>query len=76
MCREEFRGFFNRHVHHVTDGFLVVENFERLRIVTFAAAIFARHVCARQKIHFQFDIALALARFAASAFGVEQKPAC
>ena len=53
----------------------VIENFERLRVVTFPAAIFTRHITARQKTHLQLDHALAFARFAAAAFGVERKPA-
>src|SRR5213596_311110 len=57
--------FFDRHLHHVTNRFFVIEDFERLRIVAPAAAVLARHVTARQKIHFQLDYALPLARLAA-----------
>ncbi len=62
MGREKLRRFFDRHFHHVADRFVVVENFERLRIVTASAAVLARHERFRQKIHFQFDHALALCR--------------
>ena len=75
MCREKFRGFFDRHLHHVADRFFVVENFERLRVVASAAAIFTRHITARQKIHLQLDDALSFARLAAAAFRVEGEPA-
>ena len=63
MRREKFRRFLDRHFHHVADRLFVVENFERLRIVTFPAAIFARHITARQKIHLELDHALAFAAF-------------
>ena len=66
---------FDRHLHHVTDRFFVVEDFERLRIVTATAAIFARHITARQKTHLELDHALALAGFATAAFRVEGEPA-
>ena len=71
MRRKEFRRFLDCHFHYVADRFVVVENLERLRIVTFAAAIFARHIAAREKIHLQFDHALTLASLATTAFGVE-----
>ena len=71
MRRKELRSFFDRHLHHVPDGLVVVEDLERLRIVTAAAAVFARHITARQKIHFQFDHALTFASLATTAWRVE-----
>jgi hypothetical protein len=73
--RKKFRRFFDRHFHHVADRFVVVEYLKRLGIVTFAAAIFAWHVAARQKIHLQFDHALTLASLATTTFGVERESA-
>src|SRR4030095_3230430 len=72
---KEFRRFFDRHFHHVADRFVVEEYLKRLRIVTFAAAIFAWHVAARQKIHLQFDHALTLARLAPAPFCAERESA-
>ena len=75
MRMKKLRRFLDRHLHYVADRFLVVEDFERLRIVSATAAVFARHQRLRQKIHFQFDHALAVAGFASTALGVERKTA-
>src|SRR4030095_4978920 len=75
MRREKLRRFLDRHFHYVAARFVVVEYLKRLRMVTFATAILARHVAARQKIHLQFDHALPLAGLATAAFGVEREPA-
>src|ERR671918_1064408 len=75
MRRKELRRFLDRHLHYVANRFIVIENFERLRIVTATAAIFAGHITAREKIHYQLDHALTSARLAAAAFGVKREPA-
>ena len=75
MRRKELRCFLDCHFHHVANRFLVVEHLKRLRIVTFAAAVFARHIATRQKVHLQFDHALTLASLATAAFCVERKSA-
>src|SRR5205823_7017280 len=73
MGGKEFGSFLDGHLHDIADALFVVEDFQRLRVVTPAAAIFTRHVTARQKIHFELDHSLSLARFAASPFGIERK---
>ena len=75
MRRKELRGFLDCHLHDVADGFFVVENFQRLRVITSAAAILARHITARQEIHFQFDYTLTFARFTAAALRVKRESA-
>src|SRR3954470_22725639 len=75
MMSKKCRSFFNGHVHHVSDGFVVVEHLKCLRIVTFPAAIFAGHVCARQEIHLQLDHTLTFARLAPATFGIERETA-
>src|ERR1019366_8574037 len=75
MRAKKLGRFFDRHLHHVTDALSVIENFERLRIVTAPVAIFAWHIAARQKIHLELDHALAFAGFTTSAFRVKRKPA-
>ena len=75
MRGKEFRRFFDRHFHHVADRFVAVKYLKRLRIVTFTAAVFARHIATRQKIHLQFDHTLTLASLATTAFGVERESA-
>src|SRR5581483_7475280 len=75
MRREKFRRFFDGHLHDVANRSAVVEDFEGLRIVAPAVAIFARHITAGQKIHLQFDQALALAGLAPAALGIEREPA-
>ena len=75
MYREKLRRFFDRHLHDIADRLFVVEDFERLRVVTFLAAVLTRHITAREKIHLQLDDALAFAGFATTALGVKGKPA-
>src|SRR5206468_12203095 len=75
MCREKLRTFFDRHFHDIADRFFVIENLERLGIVAPAAAVFAGHVTARQKIHLELDYALPLARLATATFGIERESA-
>ena len=75
MCREKLRTFFDRHFHDIADRFFVIENLERLGIIAAAAAVFARHVTARQKIHLELDYALPLARLATATFGIERESA-
>ena len=71
MRAKKISGFLDCHLHHVADRLFVVEHFERLRVVTAPTAVLARHQRLRQKIHLQFDHALALATFATAALGIE-----
>src|ERR1700686_2927724 len=75
MGGEKPRRLLDCHVHHITDGFSVVENLKRLRVVTPPTAIFTRHVGAREKIHLEFDHALSFACFATAAFSIKGKSA-
>ena len=75
MMGEELCRFLNRHIHDIANRFVVVEDFQGLRVVTCSAAVFTRHVGAREEIHLQLDHALSFAGFAASAFGVKRKSA-
>ena len=75
MGREKFGCFLDRHLHHVANRFFVVEDFQCLWIVAAAFAILAWHKTARQKIHLQFDHALAFARFATATLRIERKTA-
>ena len=75
ICFKKSSRFFDRHFHDIPDRFFVVENFERLRVVPFPPAILARHITARQKIHFQLNHTLAGTGLATPAFGIEGKPA-
>src|ERR1043165_3454365 len=72
---KEFSRLLDGHVHDIADGLLIVEDFERLRVVPFSAAVFAGHVGTRQKIHFQLDYTLALACLAAATLSVKGKAA-
>src|SRR6476659_6811677 len=73
MGSKKFRGLGDRHLHYVTDAAFVVENFERLRIVTFPAAIFAPDVAVGQETHLEFDRSLTGARLTTAALGVKGK---
>src|SRR5205085_2026500 len=72
---KELGRLLDRHLHDVADALIVIEDLEGLRVVTPAAAIFARHVAAREKTHLQLDRALAGTGLAPAPFGVERKPA-
>ena len=71
MSGKKFGGFLDGHLHDIADALLVVEDFQRLRVVTTTIALFARHITARQKIHLQLDRPLSFASFTAASFGVE-----
>ena len=72
---EEVGGFSSGHLHHIGDGFAVVEDLEGLAVVAAAVAFAAGEPAGGQETHFEFDRALAEAGFAASAVRVEGKPA-
>ena len=72
---EKFAGFFDGHVEDLADVFAFVLDFEGFAVVAFAVADFAGDVYVGQKVHFDFDDAVALAGFAAAAFDVEGESA-
>ena len=69
-------GFLYRHIQHFADVFAFVAHFESFAIIPCALADFTRHINIRQKVHFDFDDAVALTMFASSAVDVEGKSAC
>ena len=71
---EELLGLVHRHVENVGNIASLVSDFQRLAAVTFAAALFTSHVYVRQKMHFDLDDPVTLARLAASAFDIEAEP--
>ena len=75
MRREERQRLLDGHLQHVVNVLALVAHFQRFAVVALAAADVARHVNVRQKVHFDFHDAVALARFAAAALDVEAEPA-
>ena len=71
---EKLRAFLDRHVQHIGDAFAAVYHFQRFAVVTLAVAFVAGDEDIGQKMHFDLDRAVALARLAAPAFDVERKP--
>ena len=72
---EEINGFVDGHVEDVGDVHAFVGDLESFAIVAAAVAGFASHVNRREKVHFNFDEAVALAFFAAATFHVEAETA-
>ena len=68
---EELYGLVDGHLQHVGNAFSLEAHFERFAVVAFAVARFAGHEHVGQKVHFDVFVAVALARFAASAAHVE-----
>ncbi|CNV10436.1 Uncharacterised protein [Salmonella enterica subsp. enterica serovar Bovismorbificans] len=68
---KELTRFFNGHIQYFVDGLAFVLNLQRFPVIALAFALVARHVNIRQKVHFDFNDAIALARFAATAAHVE-----
>ena len=68
---EELTCFFNRHIQHFVDSLAFVLNFQRFAVIALAFALIARHVDIRQEVHFDFDHAVALTGFTASATDVK-----
>ena len=72
---EEFKRILNRHTEDFGNVLALVVHFQRFAVVTLAVANIARHVHVRQKVHLDFNDAIALARFAAAALDVKRKAA-
>ena len=64
---KESKRLGNAHVEHVRDGFATIGNLERLAVITLAAANLAGHINIGKKVHLDLDLAIALARLAATA---------
>ena len=72
---KRIRGFLDRHVEHVGDGFLAIFDLQRFAVVALALADIASDVDVWQEVHLDLDDAVALAGFAASALDVEREAA-
>ena len=72
---EELGAFLDRHVEHVGDGLAAEGDVESLAVVALAVALVALNVDVGQKVHLDFDDAVALALLAAPALDVEREPA-
>ncbi len=68
---EQLDGLAARHVEHVGDAFAVELHFEHVAVVALAAARVALDPDVGQEVHFDADLAVAFARFAAAAGDVE-----
>jgi hypothetical protein len=56
--------------------FSFVLYFQRFAVIAFAVADITWHIHIRQEVHFDFDHAIALTGFAATAFHVKRETAC
>src|SRR5438552_5437467 len=72
--REELQRLLDRHLEHVRDRLALEAHLERLPVVTPPVAGLARDVHVRQEVHLDLDLAVALARLAATAADVEREP--
>ena len=64
-------GFFYRHAQYFGNAFAFVLDLQRFAVVALAVTNIARHINIRQKVHLYLDDAIALTRFATTAFDVE-----
>ena len=71
---QHIEGFRDRHVKHFRDIFPFVADFQRFAVIAAAVALFAGDVHVRQKVHFDFNHAVAFAGFAAPALDVKAEP--
>ncbi|MNE50429.1 hypothetical protein D3C80_1450020 [compost metagenome] len=70
-CIKELTGFFDGHIQHFVDCLALVLNLQRFAVIAFASALIARHINIRQEVHFDFDHAVTLTGFTASAAHVK-----
>ena len=70
---EEIHCLSDSHIQDIGNRFSLVLDLKSLAVITTAMADFARHVDIRQKVHFDFDNAVAAARFASTAFNIERE---
>ena len=72
---EEVHALIHGHVEDVSDVFSLVGDLQRFAIIAFAVASLADDVHRRQKVHLNFENAIALAFFAATTLDVEAEAA-
>ena len=68
--------FIHGHFQHIINRLPPIFHLESFPIVSLAFADFTGNVDIRQKMHLDFQDAIALTRFAASAFDVKREPPC
>src|ERR1700733_15599454 len=73
---KELEGILDAHGQNLADILALEENAQRFRVEAPAAADIAKHLHIRQEAHFDSLHALAFARLAAAASGVEREGAC
>src|SRR3954449_7453966 len=71
---EEFSGFLDRHVQHVSDRFSLEQYLQGLAVVALALADVAGDVNVRQEVHLDLDDAVALAGLAAASLDIKREP--
>ena len=72
---EEFARHFDGHLQDVVDVLAFVMHFEGFAVVAFAVTDIAGNIDVRQKVHLDFDYAVALTGFTATALDVEREAA-
>ncbi len=72
---EEFQGLVNGHIQNIPDALPFVLHLQGFPVVPFPPADFTGHINVGQKVHFNFDDAIAAAGFAAPALDVKAIPA-
>ncbi len=70
---EKLERSFSGHVEHFVYVLALIAHLERLAVVAVAAADVARHIYVGQKVHLNFDYAVARAGFAPAALYVERE---
>lgn len=65
----------NRHVQHVRNVFVLVCDFKRFPVISFAMTDVTGNVHVWQEVHFNLDDAITLTGFTATAFDIERKTA-
>ena len=68
---EKIQTLFDGHIQNVGDGFSPELDFQCFAVIAFALAHITFDINIRQKMHFDLDNAVALARFTAPALHVE-----
>ena len=71
---EKRQRVLHRHFQHLEDVAVFVFHLQGFAVVAMAFADIAAHVNVGKEVHFHFDDAVPLARFAAAAFDVETEP--
>ena len=76
MSVKKLKRLVNSHFKDIINALALEFDIKRFAVVSFAAANLARNINISQKVHFDFNDTVALARLASAALDIKRKSVC